>query len=137
MAKKEVKSIFGSKKLQKINNETPPPDKRDYLEEYFEHDLGTKESQPITPASKEEEPVQPINTAQEEKEADPKVYKSYYALASSHEAFRDIVYTLRQKVDADLNNGEVFDRMLEYYREYVENTHGALLKAKPPKRGRR
>lgn len=121
--KKEVKSIFGAKKLQKIVQD-PPPDKRDYLDEFVEA--------PKDVPFEEEE-----GAGAHAPEDGLKVYKSYYASTEAHDTFRDIVHTLRHKVDADLNNGEVFSMMLEHFKKHVIDAHGALLAARPPKKGRR
>jgi hypothetical protein len=125
MSKKEVKSIFGNKKLQPIKEElSAPPDKKDYLNDFFERDYPSKDA----------EEQKNIEEAIIE---DVKAYKSYYATTSAHETFRDIVYTLRQKVDADFNNGEVFEQMLQHYVKHITEQHGPLMRAKAPKKGRR
>jgi hypothetical protein len=136
-----MKSIFGNKKLEKLSEEPVAPDKKDYLEEFMEKEVEEslqKISKKTAPKKEQKEKVIPIKL-ELESELDPEIksYKSYYAKSSSHNDFRNLVHTLRHKEDPDINNGDVFDSMLQLYREHIEKKHGEILKAKPPKRGRK
>ena len=134
MAKKIAKSIFGKKSLETLGSEQVPPDKKDYLEDYFETELEEKKAA-TTPKAKAV--IAPIEEVAEQIPEDTKSYKSYYAHQSSHETFRDLVHTLRHLSDPDYNNGVVFDEMVQYFKQHVEKEHGKMLKAGPPKRGRK
>jgi hypothetical protein len=133
-----MKSIFGNKKLEKLSEEPVSPDKKDYLEEFMEKEVEESLQQISKKTTPKKEKAIPLKLELEsEPDSEVKSYKSYYAKSSSHSDFRNLVHTLRHKEDPDINNGDVFDSMLQLYREHIEKKHGEVLKAKPPKRGRK
>ena len=137
MAKKKMNSIFGKKKLETLNEDTPP-DKKNYLDDFFEAELTekTKDKPKEEIEEKVEKRVKEIirPTFPEE---ETKSYKSIYALDTTHETFRDIVHTMRYVDNPDHNNGTVLELMVQLYKEHIEKEHGKLLKAGKPKKGRR
>lgn len=134
MAKKKTNSIFGKKKLETLNEDTPP-DKKDYLDDFFEADLTEK----IKPKEEVKEKVEKVKeiVVPSFPEEETKSYKSIYALDSTHETFRDLVHTMRYVDNPDHNNGTIFELMVQHFKEHIEKKHGKLLKAGQPKKGRR